>query len=1126
MANFELNVKINGVEQTVSTIGGLEQALAETNAQLAKVEENSKEFTFLKNQASNLDKVMVALTSDTADLNKNLKTVNTTSQQLNNSFTATAQAANDIGQSTAGVSNFNEELQQTATTSSSLRQELRQVTLELQNLEPGSARFQELSNRAGELRDQIADTNAVINATAGTVTERFGRALASSVQIGIAGFQAIQSAQALFGIENQQVNESLVRFAALLNLSQAIETFGGLGDRITEIRAGFAALTTQTAVQTVATEGATVATTGLGLAMKALPIVALVAGVATLVAGLVSYLNTTDKTNKAEEERKKKQEALTKANKEQSEAVAKESTALVQLLYQLKTTNAGSDERLKLIKEINKDYDTTLKNLKDEAMFQEQVNSAIEDYITYQMVKFKLGKNQEYFNQQLEKATNAEREYNTLIKQFNKDRFQAGDVITRYNAALGVTEQVTLKAAESLGSYRDRNQIFNTELVKTEKNLNDAKDALNSLTERRNQLIKEETELTKNLFKAQNDNNKATSTANKLAKDQTALAQFNNDLKKQAIALQDEEARNQTKKTSSVVDDLDLEKTIALRNLKDRFDEAIKTDKAEVKEKRKSKSEAQQIEKSYYDAVAKLNEDYNKRIQRQKNIEADANTALFDELLIQNKILQDEILFGDQNTLDSKESLYQREKALQIKTLEDRLSTDNLSLDNFRKLLSEKIMLQTSYNNKQLVIDLAIAKANSDRDLANFIKLEAQLLNVKIVENKKKVDEDDATFKKRIQTEGAYIVERENGDKVYRQNFTREEEQAYQNIIQQKVNLDEEYSVKSKELTAATSKANGDLITSGDEETNQKRLDILDEFFSTAKSAIDSFANTQVGGYSAIVSQSLNSIQEYFKLVDQDFANTTDKIAAYATAITGILNGIVSGFLQQNQAAADAQIKALQDAADAEKDIQVRKYNDEVALQKDRLAQGLISEEEYRSAIDTLNFNFNNRIKGQDDTLAKEQRKIRQKAFDDEKKLKIAQAVISGLQGAVQAFAGAMQLGPIAGPIVGAILAAAVAGLAAANVAQIRKTQLGGTTETQASTELAPGTSATSVASSPMASTGGFTAFTSQAGGGAGTAPSTGTATFTSPQKVYVLESDITSAQDRVRVLESNSTFG
>jgi uncharacterized coiled-coil protein SlyX len=137
------------------------------------------------------------------------------------------------------VGDLNSELQQTTKSFNSMKAELRAITQELQGLEPGSKRFQELSTRAGQLRDTIADTNNVINATAGNITENFGRALGNTVQIGVAGFQGLMAAQTLFGVENEDLQKTIAQMGALLNLSQAIETFGGLGDKLVEIKAGF-----------------------------------------------------------------------------------------------------------------------------------------------------------------------------------------------------------------------------------------------------------------------------------------------------------------------------------------------------------------------------------------------------------------------------------------------------------------------------------------------------------------------------------------------------------------------------------------------------------------------------------------------------------------------------------------------------------------------------------------------------------------------------------------------------------------------------------------------------------------------------------------------------------------------
>ena len=97
MANFELNVKINGVEQTITTIGGLEKALAETNQQLSTIDENSREFKSLQNQATNLTKVIGALNNDTKKLDTTIKQTGADVKNLSQNFTQTAQAAATIG---------------------------------------------------------------------------------------------------------------------------------------------------------------------------------------------------------------------------------------------------------------------------------------------------------------------------------------------------------------------------------------------------------------------------------------------------------------------------------------------------------------------------------------------------------------------------------------------------------------------------------------------------------------------------------------------------------------------------------------------------------------------------------------------------------------------------------------------------------------------------------------------------------------------------------------------------------------------------------------------------------------------------------------------------------------------
>jgi hypothetical protein len=108
-------------------------------------------------------------------------------------------------------------------------------------------------------------------------------------------------------------------------------------------------------------------------------------------------------------------------------------------------------------------------------------------------------------------------------------------------------------------------------------------------------------------------------------------------------------------------------------------------------------------------------------------------------------------------------------------------------------------------------------------------------------------------------------------------------------------------------------------------------------------------------------------------------------------------------------------------------------------------------------------------------------------------------------------------------------LAGLVAATTAVQVAAISKTKFdGGAPEiTPPNTGGAGGADTGAGAVTSAASTGGFTGFNQGLLGTPGGAGATGTVLNPGqPQRVYVLESDITNSQRRVETLESNSTFG
>jgi len=184
-----------------------------------------------------------------------------------------------------------------------LKQQLREMTQALQNMETTDPRFKQMSIDAGNLKDQINDTNAVIKSTAGSAVENLGNGIAKAGKVGIDAFAGFTGAMGLFGVESEGAMQAMLKLQQLAAMSEALQSLGALGDTMTEVKASFMAATAKlglfttakaadtvvTEGQTVATEGAAVATGGLGKAMTALPIIAIVAGVAAIVAAFVDW---------------------------------------------------------------------------------------------------------------------------------------------------------------------------------------------------------------------------------------------------------------------------------------------------------------------------------------------------------------------------------------------------------------------------------------------------------------------------------------------------------------------------------------------------------------------------------------------------------------------------------------------------------------------------------------------------------------------------------------------------------------------------------------------------------------------------------------------------------------------
>lgn len=761
------------------------------------------------------------------------------------------------------VGDLNSELQQTTKSFNSMKAELRTITQELQGLEPGSKRFQELSQRAGQLRDTIADTNAVINATAGNITENFGRALGSSIQLGVAGFQALSSVQVLFGSENEELNKSLAQMGALLNLSQAIETFGGLGDKLTQIKAGFTPVlqqlglmaTTQTEVavatsaadvalvgEAVAADGAAVSTGFFGAALNALPFVAIISALGLLVAGLISYSSSSGDAEKQEKKRVATLKAQREEEKKATETIAKESAEYVGLIYQLKATNAGSTERKTLIKEINATYGTTLKNLSDEKAFQQQLNLEVANYIVYQKAKFQLQKNEELVQKNLEKQSTLQKELTKAEALYNAE----------FNKKLGQDDLYAGQRAQNLIDYQKQISKIKGEIDAANKRL----EAYGKVNLDVNTVIKDVTDNGKKYTDQTKDNTNATDdNTDALEKQKQALEDIKSLYDRQSTAERELEAllqaRNETMVSgSSIIEDENGKIINSYTNLLT-FNEAYFKKAFELRDEYAEK-ERTLIENATQREVENLDQQFIKKEitekeynKKRKEIVANGSKNLLDV----EKQLLEELLKNNDRDLKQYERLWANKEAVAAQsTFQTYSEIEKLIFDFNQQMLISEVENSTKTEEEKNAAILKIKQDGLEEQKKLIQNIGDEQTRVIKLQQEKELDNFDLTENEKLQINAKYNKQ------------LLEVEQSTQTAIQEAIG--ETTAVQETEL-----------------EGLQKQLDTIDEYLAAVQQLFSQFESALTNATEQGAQNRLGFLEdEYTKRQELLQANLTQGI--------------------------------------------------------------------------------------------------------------------------------------------------------------------------------------------------------------------------------------------------------
>jgi len=209
-----------------------------------------------------------------------------------------------IGNSQRNVGNYKSALEGVDTSFVSWKQELKECKEAMQQLDPASQAYTDAMARAAEITHQLSEQQEQIKYASTDFGDQLENVRGIATNLA-AGYSAVNAAMGLFGSENEEVKEAMLKVQQAMALVQGMQGLDGFIKRTQGLSQSMGLATKSTKANTVATkananaskqdaqskimettatEGTTVAQKGLNAAMKANPIGFIIGLIASLIA--------------------------------------------------------------------------------------------------------------------------------------------------------------------------------------------------------------------------------------------------------------------------------------------------------------------------------------------------------------------------------------------------------------------------------------------------------------------------------------------------------------------------------------------------------------------------------------------------------------------------------------------------------------------------------------------------------------------------------------------------------------------------------------------------------------------------------------------------------------------------
>ena len=359
------------------------------------------------------------------------------------------------------VGSLNKEFKTTLITLRDMEEASQALTEALKDTKVGTDQYKQLSKELIKVNTEIKNQELALEALD-------HEQVASEIKSVVGGLTDMAGGFALVGVSSQSMEEIVQTIAKVEGISriatgamEGLASMTKLQGTISQVTTGWVnALGIAQARSAAAANTATKAQKVLNAVMKASPLLIFIGLLTGVAYALNSYLGKSEEVVDVEKKRAEAHKRANKAIKEEAKSVGESSAKYVGLIMQLKNTNKESSERDKLIKEINSEYGTTLKNLQDETLFQNQLNESVKAYIEVQRNKFKIQKNETLIAGALEKEYILQKKVAEGMKIMTDAAEDQGKTIGEVRRAFGIENAELTKNEIALSAVQRRLQQY------------------------------------------------------------------------------------------------------------------------------------------------------------------------------------------------------------------------------------------------------------------------------------------------------------------------------------------------------------------------------------------------------------------------------------------------------------------------------------------------------------------------------------------------------------------------------------------------------------------------------------------------------------------------------------------